>query len=318
MNSQTRMYVMTHKDFQHPNMEGFFPLQVGSALHEDLGYLWDDTCDNISDLNPYYGELTGQYWVWKNDHDTQNIGCCHYRRYFLNSQKQLMSIDELEDELSNTDILAACIEDPRTWRELYGAGHNINDLLAMGAVLQENEPDAFALFEQLLDSHTICFGNMYAMPKRIFDEYMEWLFPILLETGERIDISGYDAYEKRVFGLLSENMIQIFANTRGYKLTSGKVAIIAEKAETTELKQAIAQLVKEDKIKEAVELFEQYCTYRKDVLFSQSDVSRELPLIGKLLKVMEQEKAAGSGIYYGKSDDIKVLLNMFKTEQERH
>jgi hypothetical protein len=48
MDSQTRMYVMTHKDFKHPKMEEFFPLQVGSALHEDLGYLRDDTGDNIS------------------------------------------------------------------------------------------------------------------------------------------------------------------------------------------------------------------------------------------------------------------------------
>ncbi len=54
----TKVFVMTHKSFPHPKMEGFVPLQVGSALHENLGYLRDDTGDNISDLNPYYSELT--------------------------------------------------------------------------------------------------------------------------------------------------------------------------------------------------------------------------------------------------------------------
>lgn len=60
---KSKMFVMTHKRFPHPEMEGFFPLQVGSALREDMGYIRDDTGDNISDLNPYYSELTGQYWL---------------------------------------------------------------------------------------------------------------------------------------------------------------------------------------------------------------------------------------------------------------
>lgn len=312
----TRMYVITHKAFKLPEMEGFIPMQVGSALHEDLGYLRDDSGDNISDLNPFYCELTGQYWIWKNDPESDNIGCCHYRRYFINEGKELMSIPEIEQILSGTDILAACLEDPRTWRELYGAGHNINDLYALGDVLRETEPDSYRLFTELLDSHRICFGNMYAMSRRIFGEYMSWLFPILAETGERIDISGYDTYEKRVFGLLSENLIQIFAATRGYDLTPGRVAIIAEKAETTELKAALAQLVLEDRIEEAVNMYDQYCNYRKDVLFSQSDLSHELPAIGSLLKILDREKKCGNGDYYGTSNDLRILLQKYMQDNK--
>ena len=286
----TKMYVMTHKPFRHPGLEGFFPLQVGSALHENLGYIRDDSGDNISDLNPYYSELTGQYWLWKNEKQIKNIGCCHYRRYFINEKKDFLSIQELESLLGHTDILAARLEDPRTWRELYGAGHNIKDLYTLGEVIKEKEPESYDVFERLLDSHTICFGNMYAMSKAIFDEYMEWLFGLLTETGERIDFSSYDNYEKRVFGLLSENMIQIFSLTRGYNMTSGRVSIIAEKSETTELKLALKQLLKENKFKEAQRLYDQYCSYRKDVLFSQSDISGELAKLGNEIKRFVSEE----------------------------
>lgn len=281
---KTKMYVMTHKPFKHPDLDGFFPLQVGSALHEDFGYIRDNTGDNISDLNPYYSELTGQYWLWKNEKQVQNIGCCHYRRYFINENKDFLSIREIENMLAHTDIVVARLEDPRTWRELYGAGHNIKDLYSLGEVIKEKEPESYDVFEMLLDSHTICFGNMYAMPKAIFDEYMEWLFGILAETGERIDISSYDNYEKRVFGLLAENMIQIFSLTRGYSMTTGRVSIIAEKSETTELKLALQQLLRENRLQEARQLYDQYCSYRKDVLFSQSDISGELAQLASQIK----------------------------------
>ncbi len=230
----------------------------------------------------------------------------------MNSLGEFMTVKEMEAALQNADILAACVEDPRTWRELYGAGHNISDLYTLGEVIRERETDSFALFEKALDSHTICFANMYVMPRQIYDEYMEWLFDILVETGDRIDISGYDTYEKRVFGLLSENLIQIFARSRSLRLSPQKAMIIAEKSETTELKNAIAQLIREDRPEEAAKLYEQFLSYRKDVLFSQSDLSGELPDIGKLLSIMVQEKSCGNGRLYGKSRDLRELLKMFR------
>ena len=80
---KTQIFVMTHKKFNPPKDTVYVPLQVGSALNPDLGYMKDDTGDSISDLNPYYGELTGMYWLWKNYSDVDIIGICHYRRYFF-------------------------------------------------------------------------------------------------------------------------------------------------------------------------------------------------------------------------------------------
>lgn len=60
----------------------YTPIQVGKAISKyDLGFLGDDTGDNISAKNPAYCELTAQYWAWKNL-KCKYIGLCHYRRYF--------------------------------------------------------------------------------------------------------------------------------------------------------------------------------------------------------------------------------------------
>ena len=53
------IYTLTHKHFTKPDDNMYVPLQVGTAINSPLGYLRDDTGDNISALNGYYSELTG-------------------------------------------------------------------------------------------------------------------------------------------------------------------------------------------------------------------------------------------------------------------
>ena len=77
------IFTITHVPFTPPDNPIYLPLQVGHALHDDYGYLGDDTGENISDKNPYYSELTGLYWIWKNYTCADYLGLCHYRRFFF-------------------------------------------------------------------------------------------------------------------------------------------------------------------------------------------------------------------------------------------
>lgn len=81
-----KIVVATHKKYRMPEDGCYLPLQVGKAGKEALGYQGDDTGDNISEKNPYYCELTGLYWAWKNL-DAEYIGLVHYRRYFASKKR---------------------------------------------------------------------------------------------------------------------------------------------------------------------------------------------------------------------------------------
>lgn len=59
------IYIAAHKKFDVPNQPGYIPLQVGAEGKESLGYLADNTGDNISSKNANYCELTGLYWFGK-------------------------------------------------------------------------------------------------------------------------------------------------------------------------------------------------------------------------------------------------------------
>ena len=81
--NKSKIIVCAHKKDFVMNNELYIPLQVGKSVSKiDLGFLGDDTGDNISAKNPYFCELTGLYWAWKNLKDVDYIGLAHYRRYF--------------------------------------------------------------------------------------------------------------------------------------------------------------------------------------------------------------------------------------------
>lgn len=64
-------------------LKNSYPVEVGADIRNNYIYeLKDNTGDNISLQNPYYGELTGLYWIWKNEKFNEDdiIGYCHYNK----------------------------------------------------------------------------------------------------------------------------------------------------------------------------------------------------------------------------------------------
>ena len=77
-----KIIVATHKNFNEPrDKELYMPVHVGAEGKDDLGYQKDNVGENVSTLNPYFCELTGIYWAWKNL-DVDYLGLVHYRRFF--------------------------------------------------------------------------------------------------------------------------------------------------------------------------------------------------------------------------------------------
>lgn len=300
---------MTHKSIIKPPGDIYIPLHVGSALGKDLGFLRDDLGENISDLNPYFGELTGYYWIWKNYHDAEIVGVCHYRRFF-GIEGQYITADDCEQMLSQCDIITSNVvsTDEENYKKEFARAHNIKDLLLLEEAVKELYPSDYDVFKSYLEKPNHTYGNLCIMKKEVFDEYCEWLFSLFLWMIDKVDFKGYDEYHKRLFGFLSENMIRVFAEARGYISMPGTVYITDEKSETRELKLAIFQLLKEEKIKEAKALFNSYLTIRPDVLLPLSDVNGELGKISEIIKKYENSDTCEFYEKVRKAETISELI----------
>ena len=55
--------------------------------------------------------------------------------------------------------------------------------------------------------------NMFIMKRKLADEYCQWIFDILFELENRLDISNYSDYDKRVFGFISERLLDVWIQT---------------------------------------------------------------------------------------------------------
>lgn len=286
-----KIFTMTHKKFQEPIDKIYVPLHVGKARAEDLGYLGDDTGESISRWNNYYGELTGVYWAWKNEQKADIIGICHYRRFFLNEQRQLMNQQEYEEILKDYDmIVSEKMEADTSYLDYFGEAHNAEDLLTVGEVIKEKYPQYAPYFQKAMEGNTYYYGNLMVAPRKIFQEYAAWLFDILFEVEKRIEVESYDLYNQRVFGFLSEQMVKIWVEKNGLKVYEGTVGITGEKAETIEFKLAMTQLVKMKQITEARQMFYEYLKVRPDIRLELSDIKGEIPVIEQLLYIAEEER----------------------------
>lgn len=308
-----RIYTMTHKKFNPPEDAVYVPLQVGRARGGDLGYPGDDTGDNISDLNEFYGELTGLYWIWKNDADSDIIGICHYRRFFLNEKGTLMTAEEYERVLSEYDVMTSnVISNGGTNEENFANAHDANDMKAVGRAIQKLYPNDYAAFRKVMEQESCCYANLMVTTRARCMEYCEWLFSILAETRGEIDLENRDLYHRRIFGFLSEVLLEVWVAARGLKRFAGKVGVTAEKAETVEFKKVMGQLIRGGDIAQAKELFYGYRRLRPDIGDGISDIKSEIPVIEQLLYIMSEEKKAGEPGLLAYSRELVILMAHYK------
>ena len=309
-NLNLKIYVMTHKKFAMPSVSILTPLHVGRANSPDLGYPGDDSGENISDLNQYFGELTGMFWAWKNDVTSDYIGLCHYRRYFLNEDGTFMEEKDFsrifEQYEAITSKTAVC---DHSYYESFCQSHNAKDLDAVKNAIAALCPEYLPDYEKAMAGKTHYWGNLFVASAPVFKDYCQWLFTILLEASEEIHPDNYDLYHRRVYGFLSEQLLMVYLRHNRIRTYEARVGITADKAESHELKLAMQELIKEGNIHEACELFRKYTQVRPDVMLELSDLNGDLRYIRTLLFLMEYEEThhvtPGLKQY---SSDVKALL----------
>lgn len=244
MSFSIKIYVACHQDFYVPTHPLIFPIQVGTTLSKKRinGMVHDDIGDNISSLNPYYCELTAQYWACKNDW-ADYYGFFHYRRYLSFNNKSLVTnITNLRDYpqpyvifkvpneenlyrlgyntenmgqvISKFDIIAPIAEEMFvTVYDHYAMAysHDIKDLDLVIKIINKKYPEFHTATQEYMNSTRHYFCNMYVMNKGIFNNYCTWLFGILKSFDKINDYYRNNmkiAY--RVNGYLGERLFGIY------------------------------------------------------------------------------------------------------------
>lgn len=232
MAKNIKLIIATHKKYDMPKSDIYLPLQVGAEGKEKLGYEVDSSSDNISTKNPYYCELTGLYWAWKNL-DADYIGLVHYRRHFASKERisskkridRVLTEGEARKILETSDVV---LPKKRNYyiENLYSHYEHtmfIEPLEITRGIIEEKYPNYLTEFDKLHKRTSAHMFNMFIMKKDILNNYCTWLFDILFELEKRIDASKYDAFHSRFFGRVSELLLDVWINTNDIKYEEIKV-----------------------------------------------------------------------------------------------
>ena len=225
------VYVVTHKDAKLSALpEGYKFIHAGKIFGKDLGYIGDDTGDNISRLNPFLDEVTALYWIWKNTSHT-HTGFCHYRRFFTTSAaktfapEKILSAEEIIKILREYDIITqheGVTEG--TQREKISLSTGQPNLVKVTekiirAHLARTQPDYLDAFDDVINGITLFACGIHITRRNIFNAYCEWLFSFMLdatkEIRDKIQVGDKNLLElghdySRVAGHFAERMLSVW------------------------------------------------------------------------------------------------------------
>lgn len=220
-----KIAVVTHKEYEMPKEPMYVPVMAGSVLCAEVPYIYtrDDTGDNISDRNGTFSELTALYWLWKHHAEeypeADYLGLCHYRRLFATKDgRQLRLLNEADAEkLTNAGLVVL----PKARNYLietnyshYSHAHHAADLDLTREIVAERQRTYLDAYDERMNMKTGHRFNMFIMSSTELDDYCSWLFDILFELERRLDISYYKGRDRRVFGLVSERLLDVWIDMK--------------------------------------------------------------------------------------------------------
>lgn len=222
------MFVVSHKPYNIPQETVYKGIGVGKGGSTIPGFVFSDSTGiNISEKNDSYCELTALYWIWKNT-NYDAYGLVHYRRYFQGRVKNsIANKKELCNWLIDSDMVVA---KPRNYvietvYTHYSRAHYRKDILLAKQVVTELYPSYKYSFDAVMNQSSLSLYNMFVMKKAVMEKYCEWLFSILAECENRIDVTGYDRHQQRVIGFLGERLFNVwlFENRKDYRIGHQKI-----------------------------------------------------------------------------------------------
>ena len=216
----------------------YIPVGLGNEKF-NKHWLRDNTGDNISHKNPYYGEYTFHYWLWKNDlkniRENEWTGFCAYRRFWA-SNKNNKDINKLGDFFSDIpsewekyDViigqniylnwkfsklvkhgLRSLIHNPRYIFEKnrdikfhFDSFHGYGNLDSAIKLLNDKDREDFRKFTTSRNFYNRS-SMFFCRSKKIMEEYYNTVFPWILKCEKLFGFNEKSYGLKRIYGFLIE------------------------------------------------------------------------------------------------------------------
>lgn len=179
-------------------------------LYQLQDYILDDSGENISDLNRYFGDLTGLYWVWKNT-DHEYLGTNQYRR-FWNDQ----AVNDLK--LTKNTLYVYKIDLQENIVNQFSYFHGSTMLQILYEAARQNKIKITDQQVRSMENLNYIFGcNMFFCNRSLFDRLCALMFEMLFEIYEGskyalpyIDHGRYQS--SRLIAFLSERLMTVIVN----------------------------------------------------------------------------------------------------------
>lgn len=230
-----KLYVVAHKPCDIPSNEVMVPIHVGRAVSQykdEMAWMQgDDIADNISYKNGSYCEMTAHYWIWKNVHDTEYVGVCHYRRFFGVD----LTNSNIKDIMADADVLMVepswHIDSVYSYFAKYMGAENMT-ILSM--VMKKRFPEYYKTLEYICDGIKFHPFNMLLCRKSLFNDYCQWIFTILEACEIYVKPAPY-SNARRTLAYMAELLTGVYFIHRQlriktvpyYKIEDGQKVLVA-------------------------------------------------------------------------------------------
>ncbi len=234
--SRVTLIVTMHTAAKYPKSEIYQAIFAGKSLSDEVldegsKIICDNTGENISEKNREFCELTSLYWAWKNLNKGEYVGLCHYRRYFDFGSKyrelrepemgyfDSFTAADVEGAMSGYDVILPEVRiSKRSLRRQYAVSHQGEDLDKIEAIVKRLHPEYMESYTRVMISNILSPFNMFICRKELFNGYCEWLFSILFELEREVDTSDRDSYQRRLYGFLSERLLNVYFQHNGLRV----------------------------------------------------------------------------------------------------
>ena len=238
---------LNDEDYDKIKSLNYIPVGLGNKKFSSK-WIRDNSGENISVKNSFYGEYTFHYWFWKNKlkeiSDHTWIGFCAYRRFWTKSSNSLKIfnkqdfLSEIPNDWDNYDVilgqnifmdgwtpmkvlkhgLKSFILNPtfifkKNWnlKLHFDSFHGYGNLDKAIEMLNDNDKKDFSSF--MKNQNFYNRGNMFIIKnKKIIHNFYNTIFP-WLERCEKVFGFNKDSYgNTRIYAFLMERFVSYWFN----------------------------------------------------------------------------------------------------------